>query len=254
MRDVVAQVPKSTTLSGTQCLCLDFDGRCTVFSSMLTNSSSISMDAWAVWASVPREFRTAWALPFARSNLSRPYGTTVHASNVSLSGMGVAAVSAPLTVVRISERWRFKGPMRAPLKPRGACDEEVGPSDRDLLSLADYQARCLGTRAASELYAAKDWRVLCARRWRRPERIVGLECEGALWTVRTICRKRLSRKRQHLVLSDRMSWVCAATKGRSSIWSLARRTSELCGLCLASKTRVRYRGFLSECNPADEPS
>ena len=36
--------------------------------------------------------------------------------------------------------------MRTASKPRSALDEEVGPSDRDLLNLTDYQALCLGTR------------------------------------------------------------------------------------------------------------
>ena len=83
--------------------------------------------------------------------------------------------------------------MRAPSNPRSALDEEAGPSDRDLLTLTDYQALCLGTRVVfpevpAELYAAQEWRVLCAQRWKRPERIMGLECEAALWTFRAICR------------------------------------------------------------------
>ena len=89
------------------------------------------------------------------------------------------------SVGSVSERWPFKGPMRATSKPRSALDEEIGPSDLDLLNLTDYQALCLGTRTMSpeipvELYAGEDWRVLCARRWKRPERIMGLECAAAL--------------------------------------------------------------------------
>ena len=82
--------------------------------------------------------------------------------------------------------------MRATPKPRGALDEEVGLSDHDIFNLKDSQALCLGTRAVfpevpAERYAAKVWRVLCARRWKRPERIMELECEAALWTLRAIC-------------------------------------------------------------------
>ena len=36
--------------------------------------------------------------------------------------------------------------------------------------------------------------------------------------------------------------------------SVARRARELCGLCFASNASVRYRWFLSDRNPADEPS
>ena len=67
-----------------------------------------------VWASVRREFRIAWALlPFAKGELLRPWDTTAHAPDASLAGMGIAALTAPLTVVKdvgsISGRWRFKG-------------------------------------------------------------------------------------------------------------------------------------------------
>ena len=146
-----------------------------------------------------REFRIAWALlPFAKGDLSRPWDTTVHATDAPLTGMGVTALTAPDTAMKsagsISERWRFKGPLRITSKPRSALDAEVGPSDRDLLDLTDYQALCLGTRTVFaeipvELHPADGWGVLCARRWKRPERIMGLESEAALLAFRTICRK-----------------------------------------------------------------
>ena len=96
-------------------------------------------------------------------------------------------------------QFRSAGALRVTSKPRSALDEEVGPSDRDLLNLTDYQALCLGTRTVFpeipvELYAADGWRVLCARRWRRPERIMGLEV--ALWAFRA-----LSRKNNHVNVS-----------------------------------------------------
>ena len=99
-----------------------------------------------------------------------------------------------------------------------------------------------------------EWRVLCARRWKRPERTMWLKCEATLWIFRAICRKSLPRKPQHLILSDSTSWVCAASRGRSSIWPVARSARELCGHCLASDANVRYRRFPLERNPADEPS
>ena len=203
--------------------------------------------------------RIAWALlPFARCDLSRPWDSTVHATDASLTGMGVTALNAPDTVVKsagsISERWRFKGPMRTASKPPSALDEEVGPSHRDLLDLTDYQALCLGTRTVFPeipvtLYAADGWRVLCARLSKRPERMRPL-CGHS----ERFAEKSQSRQRKHLILSDSVSWVCASTKGRSSIWSVARRARGLRGLCLASDATVCYRWFLSERSPADEPS
>ena len=54
-----------------------------------------------VWAFVVREFRIAWALlPFAKGELSRPWSTTVHDADPSLSRMGVAALAPLFTVVK----------------------------------------------------------------------------------------------------------------------------------------------------------
>ena len=89
-----------------------------------------------VWASVRLEFRLSWSLlPFAKGDLSRPWDTTVHDA-----GVGVAVLTVVKSVGSISERWRFKGPMRTTSKTRGALDEEVGFSDRDLFNLKDYQS------------------------------------------------------------------------------------------------------------------
>ena len=193
---------------------------------------------------------------FAKGDLSKPWDTTALAADTSLSVMGVAALAAPSTMFKsvgsISERWQFKVPMLATSKPSSSLDVEIGPSDLDLLNLMDYQALCLGTRIVFpdipvELYAAKDWRVLCARRWKRPERIMGLECEAALWARRTIRRKSQSREDQHLILSNSTSGYGHLLK------AVDRRARELCGLCLASNVSVRYRWFPSERNPADEP-
>ena len=66
-------------------------------------------------------------------------------------GLGVTALDVPPTVAKsvglMSGRWRFKGPMSAPLKPRSVLDEEVGSSDCDVLQVTDFQALCLGALA-----------------------------------------------------------------------------------------------------------
>ena len=136
----------------------------------------------------------------------------------------------------ISERWRLKGPMRATSKPHSALDEDL-----DLLNLSDFLALCFGARAVfpevpAEFYAALEWRVLCALRWKCSERTTGLKYEAALWTFQAICRESQSRKQT-------VCHGCAPSKGRSSIWSAARRAREMCGLCLASDAILSRRAF-----------
>ena len=117
----------------------------------------------------------------------RTWDTTVHAADASLS-------------------WRFKGPLRATSKPHGA-------SDLDLLNLTDSQALCLGARTVFpeipvELNAAKDWRVLCAWRWRAHH---GTRVRSSPFDfLRNLRKKPIARA------------SCASTKGRSSLWSVAR--------------------------------
>ena len=154
---------------------------------------------------------------------------------------------------------RFTGPMRATSKPRSALDEEDGPSDRDLFNLMD-QALCLGTRVvfpkvSAELYTAGRWRVPCARRWKRPERITKLECEAVLWTFRAICRKSpIARKSTLDPVRQYVMGMRVHQRSVINFGSVARRACELCGLCFDSNASVRSRWFPSERNEADEPS
>ena len=133
------------------------------------------------------------------------------------------------------------------------------PSALDLLNLTDCQALCLGTRAvfpevSEEPHAAKGWRVLCAQRWKLSVRAH----RGARVRSRpldlssNLQEEPIARTSTLNLVSD--SWVCAASKGRSPIWSVAGRARELCGLCLAANAIVRYQWFPSERHPADGPS
>ena len=224
---------------------------------------SVFQCAYQFWASVRREFRVAWALlPFAKSELSRPWDAPVHAADASLSGMGFAALTAPLTVVKnagsISERWRFKGPMRATSELRSALDEEVGPSSLDLLNLTLYLALCPGTHIVFpevlvELYAAREWRVLCAQRWKRSERIIGLKCEAALWTFRAFCRKSQFAKTS--TLNSVRQYVMGVRSQQRSVINLVSRPA--CTRIVWSQSGLRcqcsLRWFPSERNQADEP-
>ena len=105
-----------------------------------------------------------------------------------------------------------------------------------------------------EMVEEQTWHVRMARRWRRREHITSLEAESAVIAVRAICREHAGRGRRHLVLSDSMSWVLCATKGRSSRPGMIARCRELAALSIASNSSFTFRWFSSERNPADEPS
>ena len=70
------------------------------------------------------------------------------------------------SVGSISERQRLKGPMRATWRLRSALDEEIGPSDLDLLRRRTL--RCQGMA----------------------------RCEASLWIFRATCRKSQTPKHQ----------------------------------------------------------
>ncbi|CAK0886135.1 unnamed protein product [Prorocentrum cordatum] len=234
-----------------------------VFSAAYTFSTHFrDRPAW-VWSSVRHECWLAWALlPTAVARLDIPWSSEVTSVDASLHGFGVTACQFESTSVgkvgRVSERCRFRGELRKCARPRDVLEDIEVPfsflargSDHDFL----------GTGAQTEFpevpeWFAKDspWCVIAARRWRRKEKILNLEVEAALWAARRISRDRRLGDHRHLILSDSMAWVCAATKGRGSLWILLRRCRELCALAIASGCRFVYRWIPSEWNSADAPS
>ena len=125
-------------------------------------------------------------------------------------------------------------------------DEEVGPSDLDLLNLTDYEALCFGTRTvfleiSIDLSAAK----------------VGVgNAQSAPWDSSAKQPLGLSKKttagtsalnpvRKHVIGTRVHQWS-------PSIWSVARGVCELCGLCLASNACARYRRVNTSVPPDKE--
>ncbi|CAK0902174.1 unnamed protein product, partial [Prorocentrum cordatum] len=201
----------------------------------------------------------SWAVYFVQSAMKNLLVTSVGAS---LRGFGVTACqfesSGVGKVGRVSERCRFRGELRKCARPRDVLEDIEVPfsflargSDHDFLE----------TGAQTEFpevpeWFAKDspWCVIAARRWRRTEKILNLEAEAALWAARRISRDKRLGDHRHLILSDSMAWVCAATKGRGSPWFVLRRCRELYALAIASGCRFVYRWIPSEWNSADAPS
>ena len=200
--------------------------------------------------------------PHSGSSHGHPWSPEVTSVDASLHGFGVTACQFEADSVgkigRVSERCRFRGELRKCIKPRDDLDELDVPfsflargSDREFL-----ETGALTEFAEVPERFAKDapWCVIAARRWRRKEKILNLEAEAALWAARRISRDRHLGDHRHLILSDSMAWVCAATKGRGSPWFLLRRCRELCALAIASGCRFVYRWIPSEWNSSDAPS
>ena len=90
--------------------------------------------------------------------------------------------------------------------------------------------RAVFPEVSEELHAGKEWRVLCARRWTRAERIMGLECEAAL------CH----------------GYAQPPNGGHRSGQSPGSHAS--CVVSVLPPMAVSVTGFTSERNPVDEPS
>ena len=94
-----------------------------------------------VWASVRPEFHIALALlPFSKCDLSWTVGYELFMPQTRLFPGWELRLSLrrppwSRVWVKFSGRWRYKGPVRATSKRRGALDEEIGPFDLDLLNL-----------------------------------------------------------------------------------------------------------------------
>ena len=144
------------------------------FPSMRVNLRINSEDVWDVCGSLcDRSFAFLGRCSlFATGDLSRP-GISLFTLLMRLFLEWELRFSRwSKVLVPFQNAGDLKGPMRATPKPRGALDEEVGLSDRNLFILKDYQALCLARAVFPEVpgerHAAKDWRVLCARRQKTP--------------------------------------------------------------------------------------
>lgn len=227
-----------------------------VFSHAYTFATKFGDRPARVWTSVRHEFRMAYALlPLAVAKLTRPWSPDLFATDASLYGMGVVQALVDVELIaatgRVSERCRFRGEMKSVRKPRAFVEYDLGPSDRDLVGMSAVQFLAVGAREGFPevprlLYEKPDWKVIAAKKWRRLEKILPLEAEAAVFLVRALGRVTRGRGVQVLALSDSMAWVCAATKGRSSTWSVGRRCRELCALSLALESKVVYLWIPSE--------
>lgn len=216
------------------------------------------------WRSAREELRAAWSLlPLARTSARMQWSPSLIATDASLSGMGVmvADVGSEVTgcIGRVSERARFRGEMRTTRAPRMCLDEFAAPGETEIGELSDDLLLTLGRRAQfpevpTELVESAAWRCIAARKWRRRELITANESEAAVWAVRALARDATQHGRRHLIVSDSMGWVCAATKGISSRPRIRPRCAELAALSLATQSLIVFRWPPGEHNPADAPS
>ena len=94
------------------------------------------------------------------------------------------------------------------------------------------------------------WRVIAVKDWRRKEHIMPREREAGVWTARSLSRLTGANGRRHLIFSDTMEWVCAASKRKIfHLVSVSPLSSQL-----VQMRRSFFRWIPSEVNPPDAPS
>ena len=98
------------------------------------------------------------------------------------------------------------------------------------------------------------WDVIASRTFKFPEPIHVLEARSGLWRVRHISRNVSHHNLRHLILSDNLSWVLTASKGRSSDFGLLIACRIFLAVCLGCGVLVRLRWVASELNAADPAS
>ena len=111
--------------------------------------------------------------------------------------------------------------MRSSHAPRTVLEEYASSQLDDVPDLADGQLLLLGHRerfpeVPRQELDPENWRCAAARRWRRAEHITALKAEAYVWAARCITQSAAAHFQRHVILSDVMAWVLAATKGRSS--------------------------------------
>jgi hypothetical protein len=77
-----------------------------------------------------------------------------------------------------------------------------------------------------------------------------LNSKAGVWAARALIQTKRCAGKRHLILSDSMSGVGAATKGRASPGSTLRRGRELLALSIAAEASFHLHG-LSDLTPAE---
>lgn len=200
------------------------------------------------------------------SDLSRPWSSTVTATDASLSGPGVCEATWSADDVRSvgewRDAWRFVRLDPSEWAPRARAMGEM-TEITDPHTAREHTGRCRDMWAPHEgfpevpdrLLDASAWHItVYAGRFRFREHIGILEGRGHLWALRRLAKRPDMHEKRILCLIDNFGLSCALGKGRAMSYGLKQITRRLAALQLAMGSSVSSRWRPSEKNPADRPS
>ncbi|CAE7255770.1 hmgA [Symbiodinium natans] len=197
------------------------------------------------------------------ADLRKPWCPTITASDASLSGTAVAALTVESgqvqTIGVCREMWRFKS--KDPLaKARDAalCLDpfvhhetvmSLDPAERDPFQLnLDFQ------HVPVQIACHPEWKLQLACRMHKPEHITLLEGRGTVQAVRHKMRVEGNYGMKHLHLGDNLGMVLAFDRGRAKAVPLLICCRRATAFAIAGDCVFTHRWIPSEHNAADAGS
>ena len=217
-----------------------------------------------LWRTAAEECRIAAALILTcYADLRKPWCPTITASDASLSGTAVAALTVESgqvqTIGVCREMWRFKS--KDPLaKARDAalCLDpfvhhetvmSLDPAERDPFQLnLDFQ------HVPVQIACHPEWKLQFACRMHKPEHITLLEGRGTVQAVRHKMRVEGNYGMKHLHLGDNLGMVLAFDRGRAKAVPLLICCRRATAFAIAGDCVFTHRWIPSEHNAADAGS
>ena len=179
-----------------------------------------------LWPQVARELRWACSLlPLVQRDLSAKWSSTVHATDASFWGRGVAAAEAPTESIkaqaRVQDRWRSS--QQEEVNIHNSLNSGAG-GHTDILDfeLAQAQRECAPVCELEPEFLDRCWKRVESHAWGRPEPIPVLEGRAIVWLVQHLARSQKNHGKRHLIISDSMTTLLALGKGRGNSRSKSR--------------------------------
>lgn len=211
-----------------------------------------------LWPEVCRELRWVCSLlPLIQRDLGAPWSETVHATDASHWGRGVAKTLAAPSLIKAEARWLDRWRFNQTDERDAHCFlERGGGSHGDILDFElDNAHRCSNPiEEVDPLLLDSAWTRVESNAWERAEPIPVLEGRALVWTAQHLARSQANHGKRHLILSDSMTSILALSRGRGHSRAMNRVCRQIAAISLACGMQLSYRWIASELNPADSPS